>query len=327
MWFNNLLVYPYDLDLSIDLGIVLSEEALKPCPPHARFIYGWLPVLANQWVDETADYAYCCMGKEERILPRGVIHRLLTERIEAIELQQGRTVRRSERAQLAEDLEFELLPKAFCLQKRLPALFDPIKKRLLINTASPNQASQVTALLRKSVPTLQLEPLQPIKNIPLLFSRWISDPHTLPASLQLGSDCLLFSLDDESKRMHCKGYELPADEVLSLLSQGLVVSEISLIWNEHIQFTLTHELSFKRIKCLDLLTESFHELHEHEDEALEQQAALTLLSSELRKLLDDVLGILTDTKSLSNVLKAHYDTWPDTRPVPRQQDPVIPSQD
>lgn len=292
MWFNNALIYQYELEQPVDLTSLLTSEALKPCPPHARFIYGWLPAFADELVQETAGCSLICLGKEERILPRGVIHRLLAERIQAIEAQQGRVIKRSEKAQLAEELEFELLPKSFCLQKRLPAILDHTSNRLIINSASVNQASQLTSLLRKSIPGLRIEPIQCSENLALHFANWISDPASLPPTFALASDCLLFSLDDEKKRFNCKGYELPAEEILSLLSQGLAAAEISVIWNERIQLTLTHDLTFKRLKCLDYLVDEFNEIRHLDEEYQQQDAALTLLVGELRALTDDLLAAL-----------------------------------
>lgn len=297
MWFNNALIYQYELEKSADLPTLLAEEALKPCPPHARFIYGWLPVLADQLIHETANCALICLGKEERILPRGVINRLLAERIQILEAQQARTVKRAEKAQMAEDLEFELLPKSFCIQKRIFALLDHSTKRLIINTASNTQGSQLVALLRKSVPGIRIEPLQPMENLGVRFASWINNPSLLPASFQLASDCLLFSLDDEKKRFNCKGYELPAEEILSLLSQGLAAAELSIIWNERIQLTLTHDLIFKKLKCLDYLIDEFGEVRQLEDDHQQQDAALTLLTGELRGLTKDLLTALTDERT------------------------------
>ena len=302
MWFNNALIYQYELEPSVDLTTALATEALKPCPPHARFIYGWLPTISENLVQESSGCSLICLGKEERILPRGVINRLLAERIQALELQ-GRTVRRSEKAQLAEELEFELLPKSFCLQKRLPAILDHVSKRLIINSASNNQASQLTSLLRKSIPGISIEPLQYMENLSARFTNWISDPASLPHTFQLASDCLLYSLDDEKKRFNCKGYELPAEEILTLLSQGLAAAEISIIWNERIQFTLTHDLTFKRLKCLDYLVDEFNDARQLEDELLQQDAALTLLAGELRSLTNDLLAALTVEENASSKIE------------------------
>lgn len=310
MWFNNALIYHYEIENELDLATHLAEERLNPCPPHARFIYGWLPAFQDELSHEVAGAAMICLGKEERILPRGVINRLLEDKVKTLEEQQGRILKRAEKAQLAEDLEFELLPKSFCVQKRLPALFDTVSKRLIVNSASDNQASQVTSLLRKSIPGLQLEPLFHHENLAVRFAEWITNPQSLPPSFQLASDCLLFSQSDEKKRVTCKGYELPADEVITLLSQGLVAAELSLIWNERIQFTLTQDLTFKRLKSLDYLIDEFNETRQLEEEYLQRDAALTLLSGELKSLTDDLLKGLNHQTPAETVVVTENESEP-----------------
>lgn len=292
MWFNNALIYQYELDEASDLMADLAENILKPCPPHARFIYGWTPVFADELVQEIAGSSLICMGKEERLLPRGVINKMLAERVQALETQHGRNIKRTEKAQMAEDIEFELLPKSFCVQKRLLAILDSASKRIIINASSNTQASQLTSLLRKSVSGITIEPLTHSENLALRFADWIQSPAALPANFQLASDCVLFSLDDEKKRVHCKGYELPAEEILTLLSQGMATAEISLIWKERIQFTLTHEFTFKKLKSLDYLVDDFNDIKQLDEELQQRDAALALLSGELRELTNDLLAVL-----------------------------------
>ncbi|WP_392536951.1 recombination-associated protein RdgC [Legionella sp. 227] len=292
MWFNNALIYQYELDEACDLAASLAENILKPCPPHARFVYGWLPAFADEMVQEVAGSSLICMGKEERLLPRGVINKMLAEKVQMLETQQGRPVKRAEKAQMAEDIEFELLPKSFCIQKKMFAILDSVSKRIIVNASSNNQAAQLTSLLRKSVAGISIEPITHTENLAVRFAEWIHSPSTLPSDFQLASDCILFSLDDEKKRVHCKGYELPAEEVLTLLSQGMGTAEISLIWKERIQLTLTHDFSFKKLKCLDFLLDDFNEVKQLDEDYQQRDAALALLSGELRELTHDLLAAL-----------------------------------
>lgn len=303
MWFNNTIIYQYERDEAVDLNAALQEGALKPCPPHARFIYGWLPTFADEMVHEVAGSSLICMGKEERILPRSVINKMLHEKIQLIEMQQGRTVKRAEKTQIAEDLEFELLPKSFCVQKRLSAILDGVSNKLIVNAASATQATQLTSLLRKSVPGLSIEPLALHENLAIRFAEWIQSPGTLPNAFQLASDCLLISLDDEKKRILCRGYELPAEEVLTLLSQGMATAEVSLIWKERIQFTLTHDFVLKKIKSLDFLIDEFAEIKKLDEEYQQQDAALTLLAGELRELTADLLATLAPTSPVKTLVE------------------------
>lgn len=292
MWFNNATIYNYQISETEDWETHLATEKLKPCPPHARFIYGWLPVFQENLCFETSSAVLLCLGKEERILPKAVIHKFLTERIQNIETEQGRSLKRTEKNQLAEDIEFELLPKSFCVEKRLFAFIDRHSQRIIINSANNAQATQLLALLRKSIPGIQLESLSLNSNIPAIFAQWINNPAALPPPFQLATDCLLFSPQDEKKKVNCKGYALPAEEIITLMTQGLLPAEISLIWNERIQFTLTQDLSLKKLKCLDYLADDFKEIGDLEEEILQREAEITLLSGEFKSLLNDLLAAL-----------------------------------
>lgn len=309
MWFNNALLFHYEFEKPVDIGALLAEEALKPCPPHARFTYGWLPVFDECFAQEVAGATLICMGKEERILPRSVIHREMEERVIAQEAQLLRPLKRSEKSQMAEEIEFELLPKAFCLQKRTQALFDTKSNQLIINTSSQTQAEQFTSLLRKSLPGLRIEPIAYSDQLASRFSEWITTPTTIPPSFQLGSDCLLCSPDDEKKRFNCKGYELPAEEVLSLLTQGLKPTEMTLQWDERVQFTFTKDFTLKRIKCLDILVDAFHDLKELDEEAQERDAALTMLAGELRAIIAALFKYFDNmpAPTSNKVSKAHLE--------------------
>ena len=300
MWFNQTIIYKYEAPEDLDLEQALQEEALRPCPPHARFIFGWMQANSHQFVHYVDNCAHICFGKEERILPKGVIKLQLEERIKQIETQRGQPLKRTEKAQMTEDLEFELLPKAFCLQKSLYAFMDSTSKQIIINTSSQTNAAQLIALLRKSVPNIKIEPIIYPEKSANIFAEWISNPASIPNHFQLASDCVLFSPDDEKKRLQCKGYELPSEEILALLTQGLMPSEISMIWNERIQFTLTSEFLLKKIKCLDYLLDDFNETRNLDDEEQQRDASLSILTGELRALINDVLSCQPKIESKIN---------------------------
>ncbi len=293
MWFNNTLVYNFKLKNEANLTESLSEDIIKPCPPHAKFTFGWVPAFADELVYEVTGCSLICLGKEERILPRSVVQRALEDKISKLEQERGFPVKKAERGQIAEDIEFELLPKAFCVQKKLYAILDNVTQRLIINTSSNNQATQLISLLRKSLPEISIEPVTTEANLALIFSTWIQDPTSIPKNFELAANCLLFSEEDEKKQFNCKGYQLPADEIHSLLEKGLLASEISLVWYERIQFTLTQNLVLKRLKCLDYLVDELHEANKNDIDNPGIDASLTLLAQELRSLLNNLLPVLT----------------------------------
>ena len=290
MWFNHAIAFNIKLDNTLAIHQHLEEAHLKPCPAHARFIYGWLPVQNAQFVHQISGNTLICLGKEERILPRGVIQRLLCEQTEALEAQRGYPVKRAEKNQLAEELEFQLLPKAFCLQKKLPALIDHINQRLIINTSNANQAGQLMTLLRQALPGLVIEPIINLDNIPARLTHWMTQPETLPACFSISHHCVLTDLSDNKRQFNCKGYALPAEEISLLLAQGLSITEMTLNWHDKIEFTITDQLTFKRVRCLDYLVNEFNDTHDIDDDNAQQDAALALLAGEWQALLNDTLS-------------------------------------
>lgn len=285
MWFSHAQIYRFQSLSMEELAESMIEHRLKPCPPHSRFIFGWNPALGQDLIYQTHELALISMGKEERLLPKGAIQYLLSDKIQAIETQEGQKIKRALKKQMAEDLEFELLPKAFILEKKTFALIDNLNQRLIINAANPQTAHQLVALLRATSSTLKIEPLGTSENLAKVFANWIMNPHLLPDGFSLGEDCVLFSLENHAKRFSCKGYELPAEEITQILAQGLAVAEISINWRDRIQFTLTQELSLKRIKCLDYLAD---EIKAEQAQDSNQDAALLLLNAELRALISDL---------------------------------------
>lgn len=298
MWFNNALIFEYEAS-NLNLKEDLLNEALKPCPPHARFIFGFSPVIDDEYVLEIAGAHLIKFSKEERILPRGVILKILEQRVNAWEEAQGRPMKRADKAQLAEELEFELLPKAFSLEKHMYAFLDSKRKRLVINTSSVNQALQLIASLRKAVPEIKITSLNHDENLTAKFTEWLLNPLTMPGNFDLAEDCLLVALDNERKKCNFKGYALPSDEVCSLLENGMAPAEIPLIWADRMQFTLTNNFTLKRIKCLDYLIEESNETQKLEDEREQMQANLSLLVGEFGVMIDELLSSITAQKTHS----------------------------
>jgi recombination associated protein RdgC len=293
MWFKNALIYQVEEMPEFDaLEAGLSEHEIKPCPPHSRFIYGWVNALNQQKTYYANGAALFVMGKEERILPTSVINQILQAKVEEIEEREGRTLRRSERNQIKEELEFTLLPKSFSILKKTWAYFDKQQKRLIINTSSQTVAAQFCSLLRKSFQSLSLTPLTLDIDLSGRLTQCITTPHHMPDHLDLGQRVVLQAPDDEGKRFTCKGYELPADEVLDLLSRGLEATELAFQFNERLDFTLTNQFVFKNIKCRDLLLDELKETQHAETKEEEFDASFMLMVGELNQLLDGMTQFL-----------------------------------
>lgn len=295
MWFNNLVVYQFNTPFeknADELEQDLEEFRLKPCPPHARQSQGFVAPL-----DEEKGRVYSLYGchllvaaKEVRLLPSSIIQAVLEEKNNAFELTHNRPMRRAEILQLKEEIEFDLLPKAFSVQKKDWFYIDTNKQWLVINGVNPNKASEIITLLTKALGSLDASPLMPDSDLSTLFARWLHEPASLPDGLVLAKSCVLVTSGEDKSQYTCKDIEENSEELAALLAQGYTVSSIELIWQERIQFVLTNSFLLKRLKCLDYLEDAFKDNGKLDNDQEQFDANFSLLTGELRDLLSFLMN-------------------------------------
>lgn len=296
MWFNNIVVYQLQTPFAISpetMHNALEELHLKPCPPHARQSQGWINPFNDH--DEKL-YSICSChivvaASEVRLLPASVIRTVLDEKLIQFELSQQRPMRRAEQLQLKEEIEFELLPKAFTVQKKDWLYIDTFKQWVVINSANPNKASDIMALLIKALGSISAVPLTIDVSLSQLFSNWLREPQSLPEALSLGQRCVLINSQDDKSQYICKDIEQNGNEIDTLLDEGYCVSSLELSWQDRIQFVLTDNFQLKRLKCIDYLEEAFKENGKLGDEREKFDSNFSLLAGEVRELLSFLIGV------------------------------------
>ena len=310
MWFNNLVVYQFNTPFekkSNELDKALEEHRLKPCPPHARQSQGWVTPF-----DEAKERVYSLYGchlmvlaKEERLLPSTIMQAVLDEKNKAYELNHNRPMRRADKLQLKEEIEFDLLPKAFTVQKKDWFYIDTDKQWLVINSPNPNKASEIVTLLTKALGSLDTSPINSEANLSTLFAHWLREPSSLPEGLVLGKNCLLVNGGEDKSQYTCKGIEQNREELIVLLSQEYLVSSLELIWQERIQFVLTEEWVLKRVKCLDYLEDAFRDNSKLDNEQEQFAANFSLLTGEIRSLITFLMNACSKKEVTTPEPEAH----------------------
>src|SRR5690554_6282353 len=131
MWFRNARVFRFTKPFNItaeELEEKLAADAFKPCGPQETARHGWVPPLGKHGellVHSANGYHLVALRKEEKVVPAPVVKEMVEERAEAIELEQGRKVRKKEKDELKEDIMLELLPRAFSRNRRTFAYLAP----------------------------------------------------------------------------------------------------------------------------------------------------------------------------------------------------------
>lgn len=301
MWFKNLQVFKLTEALAVsadELEQKLGERTLRECGPQEPRTLGWVSPLAQQveateapLVQRAAGCMVISMGSEERLLPASVVREELEERILMAEQKDGRKPTRKEKTALKEEVEFELMPRAFTRRKSLRLLIDPVDGWVIVDSAAAGKAEEMLSLLRECIGTLKVLPMQQGDVLMDAMTLWLKGAGELPGGLEIGFDVELRETGDDNGVIRCANFNLQGEEVQNALNMGRVVSKMGFIWQDRMSFVLNDKAAFLRIKFLDKLQEQLDEA-EPDSREIEFDTIMTLMMGEIRPLLNGLSSYL-----------------------------------
>jgi recombination associated protein RdgC len=292
MWFKNIHLFRLAEGLAEGLELTpaqleekLAAHQARPCGTTELMTYGWSSPFNKPGLNLVHASNGCMLFavcKEERILPGSVVREAVQEKIAAIETEQGRTVYRKEKAQLKDEVIFALLPRAFIKRKLTYAYLDPSAGLLVIESSSRNKAEELTVLLRQSLGSLKLAPINTKASPSLTMTGWLLQ-ETIPQEFNLEDSCSMLDPKTGEGLVKYQRHDLTEKEVQAHLQAGKQLTQLALTWQDKLTFVLHEDLSIKRIRCLELIQEKSKEsAAETAEEQLD--ADFTLMSLEFREL-------------------------------------------
>ncbi|MBW9269194.1 MAG: recombination-associated protein RdgC, partial [Candidatus Thiodiazotropha sp. (ex. Lucinisca nassula)] len=225
MWFKNLRIYLLQQPLNLSQEAMeeqLKSKAFQSCGSQELMSLGWDTPLGRQsemLVHEIAGCQMICARQEEKLLPSTVINEIVEEKISEIEQGEGRKVGRKERTELREDTFQQLLPQAFSRHTRQYAMIDKQQGWILVDAASANRAEALITLLRDTLGSLPVKPLESATAPSFIMTEWLKHPGQ-HKNFSLLDSCELQDRSEESSVVRCKGQDLTADEILAHLEAG-----------------------------------------------------------------------------------------------------------
>ncbi|TVT35638.1 recombination-associated protein RdgC [Marinobacter vinifirmus] len=297
MWFRNARIFrftkPFDISAEA-LEEKLQADAFKPCGPQETTRQGWVPPLGkhgDQLVHSANGYHLIALRKEEKILPGPVVKEAVEERAEAIEVEQGRKVRKKEKEEIKEQVMLEMLPQAFSRNRRCFAYLAPQDGVLVVDAGSAKQAEDLASTLRKSLGSLPVRPPAVEQAPAFTFTGWLNESIDHPATIVLGSECELKDPSEDGGVVRCKGLDLKADEIRNHLETGMQVTKLALTWDDNVSFVLDEELGIRRLKFGETLQDQLDDVDA--DGAMAKfDAAFTIMTLELSRLIPGLLEAL-----------------------------------
>ena len=261
MWFKNLtllrLVEPFPFTAET-LAARLERYAFQPCPSHQPSTAGWTPPLgrkATELAHVVNGRLLLCLRTEEKLLPAMVVNQAVDERIAVIEDQQRRQVRRREKQELREQLVQELLPRALSRSRQGYAYLDPVAGWLAVDSASPRGVEEITGMLRKTLDTLPVAPLQVRQSPTAVMTAWLAEGGA-PAEFTLGDSRELREDEEAGGLVRCRGQALAGAEIRGHLHAGKQVTRLCLSWNGRVGFVRDETLIIRRLQFFDVVRES-----------------------------------------------------------------------
>ncbi len=266
MWFKNLHIFRFLQPFTWSAEALqekLASYAFHPCGRMEMVSIGWVSPFGRD-SDVLVHAANNCfiftLRQEEKILPASVIRDFVNERVEEIETQQMRKIRKREKDQIKEEILQELLPRAFTRSTYLFAYIDVNRGWLLIDTASRKKAEELTNLLRYTLGSLPIVSPK-LQNSPItIMTRWLLNDKELPPDFELADACVLMDHSQEGAVVNCKRQNLQAKEIQGHLQAGKLVNRLAITWNERLAFLLDDELVIRRLQFLNIASESVDEM-------------------------------------------------------------------
>jgi len=300
MWFSNLICYKFKQDISYqqdEFEKALEQDIFRPCGSQDLSSFGWTKALGKhgQMLSHFSQKSILiCAKREEKVLPAAVINELVAEKVEQIEAEENRPVKKKEKDEIKENLLHSLLPQAFKKSSLQFAFIDLEKGWLVVNSGSFNKAEELLALLRKSLGSLPVVPAFVNFDLGLFLTNWLSKMAP-PAGFEIGLDADLQEPDENGAQVKLKQHDLSSDEVQKHLENGKQVTKLALDWNERIKFMLVEDGSIKRISYSEVLKDENADIPK-EDMLVKLDADFMLASEELKLMLEDLLSSLGETE-------------------------------
>lgn len=295
MWFKNLLIYsleePFQLSAE-ELHDKLSARPSRDCGSMEIASYGWEPPLGRHGQLLTHAVAHCimiCLRREEKVVPAAIVNQQLSKRIEDLEETREYKVGRREKAEIKDEIFFDMLSRAFTKTVLTFAYIDSRNGWLLVDAASSKRAEELISLLRETLGSLKLRPLEVSDSPPAVLTNWLNSGG-VPAGFTVGDECELRDSTAEGGVVRCRRQDLGGREIGAHLKAGKQVVKMSMEWQQKLRFVLTESLAIKRLKFLDLMQEAAEE-SEADDEATRFDVDFALMSLELGNFVNSLIKL------------------------------------
>jgi recombination associated protein RdgC len=235
---------------------------------------GLVPTIDSQYchrLDSESSF-WMAVRFNDRILPGKVRDEQLQIEVARLEKLEGRKLTKKEYAELRDQTEFNLLPKAFIRRKTVPVIFN--KGFMLVFTGSQKVADSVVSLMQGMLPQLKPRPFNTVLPPSKVLTALAQDEMEIKNGIASASDCAVLKAGKKTVRV--KDREIASQEVQHLFKTGdYAVAELGVdiidpesTLEVEMSFRVTDSLIFKGVSLPDVILAEAGKGKEQDDHAL-----------------------------------------------------------
>ncbi|HPI96944.1 MAG TPA: recombination-associated protein RdgC, partial [Gammaproteobacteria bacterium] len=206
----------------------------------------------------------------------------LSEKVGQIKAESGNKPGRKQQSDMKQEILFQLLPQAFTGINKINAYIDNKHQLLIVDSASQKGAENLVSQLRQTLGSFKATAFGESSAIATVLTRWVSQGH-IQSGLDFGTNLVLETLNESKSVIRARNVDFITDEMQKHIDNGYLVTQMGLVFNDRIEFTLTHDFAIKSIKFTDVVQDQLeYDSIESEEQLLDSR--FSLMSLELAEL-------------------------------------------
>lgn len=258
-----------------------EKESIGWVSPRPQEHSPLLEVINGHWILK--------LQTESKSVPAGALKKAVEARCKKIADETGRKVGRKEKKELKEEIELELLPRAFSKTSATMVWVDVTNGRMVVGSSSKRAADDVVKVILKTTQeagnAIPLESLMTEQSPSAAISHWLLEKEA-PAGFTVDRDLELRQPNEEKSAVRYARHNLEIDEVVAHIKSGKVPTQVAMTWTDRVSFVLSADLSLKKIELLDEV------FADSTDEDNGFDGDVTIYTGELAKLIPDLIAAL-----------------------------------